>query len=219
MHELRLSPETQRRAVALNMRQSWISLGMLAPLLLILTVLFSLQDFWLGFGYGALIIVLLGGSVPLSIWLARKSMRETYIRFGDGWIEHKWMFRTRRFAAAEATSVVTVDRMSFGGFSGPPTHHLIVTGHDRRLLILVGQMWSTQQLTAIMQDLSSRGVPWMSVPELVTPPQLRQRDPRLVPWWQAHPVALALLIAGGVFVFVILLLIVLALVIFTATTS
>lgn len=219
MHELRLSPETQRRAVALNMRQSWISLGMLAPLLLILVVIFSLQDFWLGFGYGALIVVLLGGSVPLSFWLARKSMRETYIRFGDGWIEHRWMFRTRRFAAAEATSVVTVDQMSFGGFSGPPTHHLIVTGRDRRLLILVGQMWTTQQLTAIMQDLASRGVPWMSVPEFVTPPQLRQRDPRLVPWWQAHPVALALLIAGGVFIFVILLVIVLAFVIFTATTS
>lgn len=219
MHELRLSPETQRRAIALNMRQSWFSLAMLAPILLSLVVIFSLQDFWIGLGYGLLVVVLIGGSVPLSIWLARTSMRETYIRFGDGWIEHKWMFRTRRFAAAEATSVVTVDQMSFGGFSGAPTHHLIVTGRDRRLLILVGQMWDTQQLTAIMQDLASRGVPWISVPEPVTPAQLRARDPRLVPWWQAHPVALALLIAGATFAVFIVLLIVVALVVFTVTTS
>lgn len=219
MHELRLTPEAQRRAIALNMRQSWISLAMLAPIFLALIVIFSLQDFWLGFGYGALIVVLIGGSVPLSLWLARTSMRDTYIRFGDGWIEHKWMFRTRRFAAAEATSVVTVDQMSFGGFAGAPTHHLIVTGRDRRLLILVGQMWTTQQLTAIMQDLASRGVPWFSVPEPVTPPQLRARDPRLVPWWQAHPIALGLLIAGGVIAFMTIAVIVVAFVVFSATTS
>lgn len=216
MHELRLSEETQRRAVALNARQAWISLAFLAPILLALVVIFSLQDFWLGFGYGVLVVVLVGGSLPLSIWLARWAMRETYIRFGDGWIEHKWMFRTRRFAAAEATSVVTVDRMSFGGFSGAPTHHLIVTGRDRRLLILVGQIWTTQQLSAIMHDLASRGVPWISVPEPITPPQLRARDPRLVPWWQAHPIAFALLIAGAVFVLVIILITVLAFVVFTA---
>ncbi|PPF43143.1 hypothetical protein C5B85_14400 [Pseudoclavibacter sp. AY1F1] len=219
MHELRLSPETQRRAIALNMRQSWISLAMLAPILLVLVVIFSLQDFWLGFGYGMLVVLLIGGSVPLSIWLARKSMRETYIRFGDGWIEHRWMFRTRRFSAAEATSVVTVDQMTLGGFMGAPTHHLIVTGGDRRLLILVGQMWTQQQLTAVMQDLASRGVPWISVPEPITPPQLRARDPRLVPWWQAHPVAFALLIAGATFAVVIVLAIVVAFAIFTATTS
>lgn len=216
MHELRLSPETQRRAIALNMRQSWISLAMLAPILLMLVVIFSLQDFLLGFGYGVLVFVLIGGSVPLSIWLARTSMRETYIRFGDGWIEHRWMFRTRRFAAAEATSVVTVDQMTLGGLMGAPTHHLIVTGRDRRLLILVGQMWTQQQLTAIMHDLASRGVPWISVPEPITPPQLRARDPRLVPWWQAHPVAFALLIAGAVFVLAIILITVLAFVVFTA---
>lgn len=219
MHELRLSPEAQRRAVALNARQAWLGIGIQAPLLLALTVIFSIQNVWLGLGYGVLIVVLVGAGIPLSIWFARKSMRETYIRFGDGWIEHKWMFRTRRFAAAEATSVVTVDQMSFGGLAGAPTHHLIVTGQDRRLLLLVGQMWDTQQLSAVMHDLASRGVPWFSVPEPVTPAQLRERDPRLVPWWQAHPIALALLVAGAAFSIIIVLVVIVAFVIFTATTS
>lgn len=218
MHELRLSPEAQRRAVALNARQAWISIGMQIPIMLALVVIFSIQNVWLALGYGILVSVLVIGGIPFSIWLAKKAMRETYIRFGDGWIEHHWMFRTRRFAATEATSVVTVNHMSFGGFAGAPTHHLIVTGHDRRLLLLVGQMWTQQQLTAIMQDLASRGVPWFSVPEPVTPAQLRERDPRLVPWWQAHPIALGLIIAGALLVFITLAVIIVAFAVFAATT-
>lgn len=219
MHELRMTPEAQRRAVALNMKQSWIILATLGPLLLLLAVLYALQNLWVGIAYGAFVAVIFGGSVPLTIWLARMAMRDTYVRFGDGWIEHRWMFRTRRFAAAEAASVVTVGRMSFGGMAGAPTHHLIVTGRDRRLLLLVGQMWSTAQLTAVMNDLASRGVQWISVPELITPSQLRARDPRLVPWWQAHPVAFALIVTGAAVAFVIFAVLVVAFAVFMVTTS
>jgi len=73
------------------------------------------------------------------------------------------------------------------------THHLVVLGPRERLLLLVGQMWDREQLSALALDLTSRGVPLVPIDQPTTPRQLRALDPRLVPWRRARPVAVVLL--------------------------
>jgi hypothetical protein len=134
--------------------------------------------------------------VPLTYVLARRTAERSRIVLGDGtYTVHGWG-RPKRFAVPDVERVVTVDRMALGGTG--PTHHLVVVGHARRLVLLVGRMWDREQLSQVALDLERRGVPLTPVHQPVTPAQLRALDRRLVPWWQAHPVALGLLVGLGV---------------------
>nr|WP_241744136.1 hypothetical protein [Cellulosimicrobium arenosum] len=95
---------------------------------------------------------------------------------------------------------MTIDQMSLGGIA-LTTYHLVAVGRTgRRLVHLVGQAWDRDQLTTIALDLAHRGVPLTPVHVPITPVQLRAYDPRLVPWWQAHRVAFALLVGAGTLV-------------------
>ncbi|MBN0040769.1 hypothetical protein JN535_11400 [Cellulosimicrobium cellulans] len=150
--------------------------------------------------------------IPLTYATARRMVDRTRIVLGDGtYTVHGWG-RTKRFTVADVDRVVTVDRMAFG--PAKATHHLIVVGPTTRLLLLVGQMWDREQLSTVALDLARRGVPLTPWHRPVTPAQLRAFDRRLVPWRQAHPVALGLLVGlGTLLVLVVLLVVVVALVV------
>ncbi|MGN7701838.1 hypothetical protein [Cellulosimicrobium sp. 22601] len=149
-------------------------------------------------GYPVLALGLLAfalAMIPLTYALARRMVDRARIVLGDGtYTVHGWG-RSKRFTVADVDRVVTVDHMAFGAAGA--THHLIVVGPTKRLLLLVGQMWDRDQLSTVALDLARRGVPLTPWHQPVTPVQLRAFDRRLVPWPQAHPVALALLVGIG----------------------
>ncbi len=191
--ELTLDDDAKRRAVRTNLT----FVAVIQPLLLLtaVSVGISTRNLALAIGYGCLVLAM----IPLTYVLARRMSDRTRVTFGDGSVTMQGWGRPRRFTVAEVERVVTVDSMGFGGTT--PTHHLIVVGPTKRLALLVGQMWDRDQLSAVALDLAHRGVPLNPIHQPITPVQLRAMDPRLVPWRQAHPVALGLLVGLGVLLF------------------
>ncbi|KRC39074.1 hypothetical protein ASE27_10940 [Oerskovia sp. Root918] len=190
MTELTLHDAAKRQVVRSNLTLTAI----LVPLLGLnaLTTMITTRNVWLALGYLCLVLAM----VPLVYFLARRMADRSRVTFGDGSVTMQGWGRPKRFTVADVERVVTIDQMGFMGTA--PTHHLVVVGPRKRLLLLVGQMWDREQLSALALDLAHRGVPLTPIHQPVTPAQLRTLDPRLVPWRQAHPVALSLLVVLGV---------------------
>ena len=198
--ELTLHDDAKRRVLRTNLS----SVAILTPVLGLAAVMtaISTRNLVLALFYLALVLAM----VPVTSVLARRLADRSRVTFGDGTVTVQGWGRPRRFTVADVERVVTVDSMAFG--TAGPTHHLIVVGPSKRPLLLVGQMWDRGQLSALALDLAHRGVPLTPVRHPVTPAQLRATDPRLVPWYQAHPVVLGLLVALGVLVVVTVVLVV-----------
>lgn len=199
--EMRMDPEAKSRTFRMNM----VALGFscfglvfvgLSQTLLGLLGSTPTRTGHLVLGISSLTLALVLGA--LAVVLVRREADAARVVYGDGRYESTFSWRTTRFAAHDAERVVTIDRMAIG--ATPMTHHLIVVGPAKRLLMLVGHMWSTDQLGALANDLAARGVPMTSLRETITPKQLRTMDRRLMPWWQAHPVGLGFLMLGGALV-------------------
>lgn len=201
---MRMTDEAARRVMRMNMGFAAIMTPLLAiPALLQLFVGIS--------SYGIVVLVFVACMMPLTFLLARHSERVTRLVYGDGHYEYRMLWRTIRFDVTDVALVATIGQMALGNGLTGATHHLVVAGARRRLLLLVGQMWSTEQLGALAADLAAHGAPVTPIPGPITPTQLRAQDRRLMPWWQAHPVALALLVVGIVLaVFTVVTVIVLA---------
>jgi hypothetical protein len=196
--EMRMDPRAKKRLFRMNM----VALGFSCFGLVFVGVsqtllgLLGPDPTWTGhlvLGVSSLALAVVLG--VLAAVLLRREADSARILHGDGRYESKYSWRTTRFVAQDAESVVTIDRMALG--ATPQTHHLIVVGPTKRLLMLVGHMWSTEQLGALANDLAAHGVPMTSLRETITPKQLRAMDRRLMPWWQAHPVGLGLLMVAG----------------------
>lgn len=195
---MRMDPQAKKRTFRMNMvALGFSSIGLvfvgLSQTLLGSIGSSSTRGLHLVLGISSLVLAVVLGA--LAVVLVRREADAARIVYGDGRYESTYAWRTTRFAAQDVERVVTIDRMALG--ATPSTHHLIVVGPAKRLLMLVGHMWSTDQLGALANDLAARGVPMTSLRETITPKQLRTMDRRLMPWWQAHPVALGLLIFGG----------------------
>lgn len=195
MTELTLSDAAKRQVLRANMTY----VAILVPLLAVSAVSTAIGTRTAVFSFAYLALVL--AMVPTTYVLARRMVDRARIVLGDGTYTVQGWGRPKRFTVADVERVVTVDSMGFAGTT--PTHHLIVVGPTRRLLLLVGQMWDREQLSALALDLAHRGVPLTPFHHPVTPAQLRALDPRLVPWRQAHPVALGLLVGLGVLLFLV----------------
>ncbi|MEV7962597.1 hypothetical protein [Oerskovia paurometabola] len=193
MTELTLHDDAKRRMVRTNL----MLIGILAPLLGLNAVTLAITTRSI-----ALPLVFLGlvlAMIPLTYALARQVADKSRVTFGDGTLTVQGWGRSKTFTVEDMERVVTIDSMGFAGAA--PTHHLVVVGPRKRLLLLVGQMWDREQLSALALDLAGRGVP-------LTPTQLRALDPRLVPWRQAHPVAVSLLVGLGVLLVLVTLFVV-----------
>ena len=191
--ELTLHDDAKRGVVRANLTFAAILVPILGLTAVSLGI--STRNLALALGYACVVLAM----IPLTYVLARRFTDRSRVTFGDGSVTVQGWGRPRRFTVAEIERVVTVDSMGFGGMT--PTHHLIVVGPTKRLALLVGQMWDRDQLSAVALDLAHRGVPLNPVHQPVTPAQLRAMDPRLVPWRQAHPVALGLFVGLGVLLF------------------
>lgn len=193
--ELTLHDDAKRRVVRTNMT----FVAILVPLLGLsaFTTLVTTRSVGLALTYLCLVLAM----VPLTYVLARRLADRSRIAFGDGTVTVQGWGQPKRFTVADMERVVTIDSMGFAGTA--PTHHLVVVGPHKRLILLVGQMWDRAQLSALALDLAGHGVPLTPIHEPLTPVQARALDPRLVPWRQAHPVSLGLLVGLGVLVLLV----------------
>jgi hypothetical protein len=205
MTEIRMTEAAQKRVIRLNLTFAWIFAGFFG---LVQAPLYFMIGNW---GMGSVVLFLAIAMVAFTYLLANRMVRNSRIVFGDGTYTVYGTGRTKRFSTTDVARVVTIDRMSLGAGVAGSTHHLIVVGPVTRLLILVGQMWDTDQLSTLALDLANRGVPLTPIPRPITPVQLRAYDARLMPSWQAHPIAFALIVALGTVV-IITIVVVLALV-------
>ncbi|MGN6239068.1 MAG: hypothetical protein ACTHNI_04930 [Cellulosimicrobium cellulans] len=204
--ELAMGDAAKRQVLRSNMAL----ISILAPLVGLAQLPAAITSGNLALAVGFLAFAL--AMIPLTYAIGRRMVDRARIVLGDGtYTVHGWG-RTKRFTVADVDRVVTVDRMAFG--MAGATHHLIVLGPTKRLLLLVGQMWDRDQLSTLALDLARRGVPLTPWHQPVTPAQLRAFDRRLVPWPQAHPVALALLVGlGTLLVLVVLFVVVVAIIV------
>lgn len=214
MRELMLNEESKRALSRMNALLSYGFIAILAILGLLQLIPGMLQlasgnlssgvnYFGLSIGYFLGVGVLL----VLTPLLVKRLNNRSRVVFGDGTYAVFGLFLTKRFTTADIERVVPVMSMKLGPMS-TPSHHLFVVGHTRRLMLLVGQMWTSEQMNALVQDMTGRGAQMSAFTHPITPSQLRSVDPRLLPWHQAHPVAAALIGGAIMLVFMIIVAIV-----------
>ncbi|WP_022883793.1 hypothetical protein [Glaciibacter superstes] len=214
MHELTLNEESKRKVTRANALASYgfvAILAILGALQLIPGLLHVISgNISAGlnyFGLAILCFVGVAGLLVLASFLVKRLTNRSRVVFGDGSYTVYGLFSTKRFTVDDIERVVPVRNMKLGPMSSP-SHLLLVVGHTRRLALLAGEMWTTDQLETLVHDMTARGVQVSTVANPITPPQLRGVDPRLLHWHQAHPVAAALIAGGIVLVLVIVALIV-----------
>ena len=189
---LRPSTAAYRRALKANL---WIAV----PLLVISVVRIGLNPWLL-----PVFVVALGltfGGVLLYF-------RRTRVEFGGGHYRVVDLLgRIRSFTAADVGTLVTIISLNSGS-TAPPSPQLILTRPDAgKLLRLRGQTWEVEQFAALAEDLIVHGVVTDAIVAPITTGQLRLRYPRVIGWWEAHPIAFGLIVGLGVLFFAIVVVI------------
>ena len=120
---------------------------------------------------------------------------------------------SRSFAAADVGTLVTIVSLNSGS-TAPPAPQLILTRSDgSKLLRLRGQTWEVEQFTVLADDLIAHGVVNDAILQPITTAQLRVRYPRIIGWWEAHPIAFGLILGLGI----VALIVVIVIAVFAAT--
>lgn len=187
---LRPSRAAYARAFRANL---WIAI----PLLLISIVRVGLNPWLLPV---VVVVVLLSfGGVVLYFRNAR-------VGYGGGRYRITNLFgSSRAFTAREVGTLITITALNSGSVA-PTTPQLILTRPDGgKLLRLRGQTWEVEQFAALASDLIAHGVSNDAIREVITTSQLRTRYPRLIGWWEAHPIAFGLLVGLGILVVIIVI--------------
>jgi hypothetical protein len=179
---LRPSRAAYRRAIRANL---WIAV----PVLLISVVRIGLNP-WLLPVFVIAIGVTLGGVL---LYFARAR-----VEFGGGnYRAFDLLGRVTRFTVADIGTLVTVVSLNSGSTT-PPAPQLIITRPDgSKLLRLRGRTWEVEQFTVLAHDLIANGAVNDAILEPITTAQLRLRYPRVVGWWEAHPIAFGLIVGIG----------------------
>lgn len=199
MRELTMAADKQRSSTKLNMSVSFAMAGLLAFV--------GLMQLLAGSPVGLIYLIAAPAIVAGTIVLVKRQHTHSRVVFGDGSYEVAGMFRRQRFDVGDVERVITVNHMPLG--AAAPTHHLIVLGKTKRLLLLVGYMWTVEQMTELANDFTSRGVPLTPIREPITPVRLRSIDPRALEWWRARPLLLgALLTVLAVIVMIVVVVLV-----------
>ena len=182
---LRPSRAAYARAVKANL---WIAV----PLLVISLVRIGSNP-WL--------LPVLVVAIGLSFGGVMLYFRRARVEFGGGQYRVANMFgRFTSFTAAEVGTLVTVVSLNSGS-TAPPSAQLILTRRDgSTLLRLRGQTWEVEQFATLADDLITRGVLNDAITESITTAQLRLRYPKVIGWWEAHPIAFGLIVGFGVVV-------------------
>jgi hypothetical protein len=183
MTVLRPSRAAYTRALKANL---WIAV----PLLVISVVRIGLNPWLL-----PVFVVALGltsGGVLLYF-------RRSRVEFGGGHYRVVDLLgRIRSFAATEIGTLVTVISLNSGS-TAPPAPQLILTRPDgSKLLRLRGQTWDVEQFAVLADDLIAHGVVNDAIVAPITTGQLRLSYPKVVGWWEAHPIAFGLIVGLGV---------------------
>ena len=197
---LRPSRAAYARAFKANL---WIAV----PLLVISVVRIGLNP-WL---LPVFVVVLL-----LSFGGVMLYFRRVRVEFGGGGYRVVDLLgRTRAFTPAEVGTLVTVISLNSGS-TAPPAPQLILTRSDgSKLLRLRGQTWEIEQFAALADDLIVHGVVNDAIVAPITTGQLRLRYPKVVGWWEAHPIAFGLIVGLGV----LFLMIVIVIAVFLSTVA
>ena len=185
---LRPSRQAYARAVKANL---WIAIPLLA-----ISLLRVVLNPWLLVVFVVAIAATFGGVLLY--------FRNTKIEFGGGQYRVTNMVRSARsFRASDAATLVTIVSL-ISGSTAPPSPQLLLTRPDgSKLLRLRGQTWEVAQFTELANDLIAHGVVNDALLEPITTVQLRARYPRLIGWWEAHPIAFALIVGLGIVALVI----------------
>lgn len=152
------------------------------------TLQFLSGNIWVGWfiaGLGAAAVL----GAPL---LSRHTTKRARLRFGDGTYEIRSGLGVQRLTAAEVVQVVRVDSVPLGLTPAAPL--VIIVGATKRLAVVSGIVWNADQLGALALDLANRGVPLLSYSQRLTPAELRSMDRRWMHVWEAHPIAVGLIL-------------------------
>jgi hypothetical protein len=138
-------------------------------------------------------------AIGLSVGGVLLYFRRARVEFGGGLYRVADLFgRIRSFTAGDVGTLVTVISLNSGSIA-PPSPQLILTRPDgSKLLRLRGQTWEVAQFAVLADDLIAHGVALNAVTEPITTAQLRLRYPRVIGWWEAHPIAFGLILGFGV---------------------
>ncbi|WP_293781365.1 hypothetical protein [uncultured Aeromicrobium sp.] len=186
MRELTMAVDKQRSSRKLSFAFGFAMSGLLAFL--------GLMQLVVGSPVGVIYLAAAPLLMALTLVLVKRQNDHSRVLFGDGSYEVSGAFRRQRFDVSDAERVITVNRMPLG--AAPPTHHLIVLGKTKRLLLLSGYLWTVEQMTELANDLTSRGVPLTAIREPITPVRLRSMQPRTLEWWRARPLLAGILLAS-----------------------
>jgi hypothetical protein len=179
---LRPTPASRRRVTIL-------STVLLVPTMLSLLIS-ARQQPWLI----VLAVVLIG----LAIWFTVAFLTAFRFEYGGGRYRLVTLFQRKDFAVANIRAVHTFDAFRQGVYT---SKELLVEGTDgRRLARLNGQLWDVALLTVAAQDMAANGAPLVPTPEPVTAAQVRAVHPRLVTYFEAHQILVAVLVGVGTLV-------------------
>ncbi|MDH6180142.1 hypothetical protein M2152_000324 [Microbacteriaceae bacterium SG_E_30_P1] len=169
------------------MRTNLILYAVIGPLLVVSATLQLVSGNTVGaiIVFGALIIAL-----PVGFVLGKRNASRALLRFGDGTYELRQTPGGKNFSAADVDQVVALGNARFAMWPGAPM--LLIVGPTKRLCLLTGYLWNTEQLDAVARDLGNRGVTLVDKPEALTGAQLRGIDKRWISFWEAHPIAIGL---------------------------
>lgn len=186
---LRPSRQAYGRAVRANV---WIAVPLLAIALFRIAI-----NPWLLPVFPVALVAVFGGVLLY--------FRYTKVEFGEGTYRvTNPLGSVRSFAAPEVSTVVSVVSLNSGS-TAPAAPQLILTRPDgTKLLRLSGRTWDTTQFTELATDLIARGVVNDAILEPITTGQLRARYPRVIGWWEAHPIAFGLILGVGILALVVI---------------
>ncbi|HEY4226405.1 MAG TPA: hypothetical protein VGM70_11375 [Pseudolysinimonas sp.] len=160
-------------------------------------------------GFNPWLLPVLLAAILLSLGGVMLYFRNARIEYRDGAYTVIGMFRQRRtFQAAQVKVLVTITSLQSVGLSATSPQLLAIGEDDRKILRLRGQTWEVEQFTQLALDLIARGVANDAIREPITPARLKDRYPKAVSWWEAHPIAVGLLL--GVVLLAVIVAVVLA---------
>jgi hypothetical protein len=161
-------------------------------------------------------IALAAALLGLAVWWIVAYLKVFRFEYGGGRYRLVTLGQRKDFAVANIRAVHTFDAFRQGIYT---SKELLVEGTDgRRLARLNGQLWDVGLLTIAAQDMAANGAPLIPTAEPVTAAQVRAVHPRLINWFEAHQILVAVLVGVGLILLSIIAIIIVFAVLFDAAT-